>query len=338
MPKIAGTGTSTNFAAVCAVIAGLGGLLAVLVFSSYRRPHPNGELNCQDGLAYDGQTYDFSAGSKLIHLDLKTSPSVGRQLSDQLQVYLIEAASLCRLYTARQLTSAEYIAHRDWLYEQFGRFVPVARNASALGADDLPVLKETLAALRPTSQRSATSFTFRVRSEGREVQNGESLDSGKHFRIEIELRQPSWLYVVLKDSRGQFFRMYPSTALGSANPVSGRINIPDSPYHDFKLDDVTGVEQIMVFVNDHASDVIEDQLSDLTSESPPMEGLPANTDRKAEAWRTLNRAMEIRGIVLSTGHADVGAASTSDATRSPATAVTSEVGQAAYRFLIDHRA
>ena len=275
---------------------------------------PTAGGGCQTGIDYQGRTLDVGATWKLLGINVGTEMKAVREVSDLVQLYLNEAASLCDLHATGKLTAVEYADRRATLAERLARLVAVNRQipATQVTQTELPFYKETLDALRPGATAS-TSFSVQVTSGGRLVQNGSAMKGGEPFRVTVDVPTRAYLYLVLIDSSGVVSRLYPSALTGNENPVQGRIDVPRSGEKEFVLDNRTGTERVLVFVNASRSNAIETMLAEVGAEGSKNTALAG----------ILTRGVKVRETVAQTSS-------------SPGS-VTASFGLAAYEFMIDHR-
>jgi len=278
-------------------------------------PAPTISGGCAAGIEYQGRTLDVGATWKLLGINVGTEVKAVREVSDLVQLYMNEAASLCDLHAAGKLSAVEYADRRARLTERLAALVTLNRQmpAQQVSKGELPFFSETLQALRPGAA-APTALKVNVVKAGTALQSGVAMKSGEGFRMVVEVASPSYLYVVLVDSSGSVSRLYPTSLTGTDNPVQGKVEIPRAGEREFFLDDHPGTERILVFAQAARSVAIESTLAEVGSApkaSPELLGV-------------LTRGVKVRESIST-----VAAGSSSS--------VVSAFGQAGYEFVIDHR-
>ncbi|MBI5386354.1 MAG: DUF4384 domain-containing protein [Verrucomicrobia bacterium] len=283
--------------------------------ASVPTPAPTVSGGCAAGIEYQGRTLDVGATWKLLGINVGTEVKAVREVSDLVQLYMNEAASLCDLHASGKLTAVEYADRRARLTERLAALVTLNRQmpAQQVSQGELPFFSETLHALRPGAPAS-TSLRVAVVKGGVPVQNGAAMKSGEGFRIAAEVPSASYFYVVLVDSSGSVSRLYPASLTGTENPVQGRVEIPRLGEREFVLDDRPGTERILVFAQAVRSNAIESMLDEIGS----------GGKAPADVLGVLTRGVKVRESISTVA---AGASSS----------VVSAFGQAGYEFVIEHR-
>jgi hypothetical protein len=217
------------------------------------------------------------------------------------------------------MTVAEYAEVRAALSMRFAALVNVnnAIPAEQVSDEDLPLYKETVAALKkPRAKAAPTKLSLRVISKGQTLGSGAAMNSGDGMRLEVDVPQLSYLYVVLIDSQGSTSRLYPAALTGTENPVKGTVSIPSDPGAELSLDNNPGKERILAFAQEEQSVAIETTLKEVDLEGRAQG--PSSTNA------VLTRGIGVRKKLQ-------------DSAASGASETMSDFGMAALEFVIDHR-
>ena len=224
---------------------------------------------CDPGIMYQGKSHSGSAAYGLLGLSGSSEDHALREVSDVMQMYLHQSAMLCTERERGAITAGQYIEHRERLAERFARFVTMVRTLSPehVKEEEVAVYGETLASYRPDAPNRPIAATMRVLAcdgkGSRVLKNGGIMHSGQEFTIEVELSREAHLYIVLKDSSGNIYRLYPALETGSANPVSGLVVVP-AVGGRLVLDDRPGTETIYLFAGSK-SPSLETELEEVES-------------------------------------------------------------------------
>lgn len=286
------------------------------------------EKKCLPGIKFGGKNYDEKNIGQLLGLGSEKNNPAAKEVVIVSALYLNETSVLCQLFHKGELSTGEYVDKRAQLLGKFASLVSFAqaRPAGEVGRREIPIYKESLAALKPNAQTQAVSAQMKVFSGGRELKSGEPLNSGDGFRVTVDVPQRSYVYLLLIDSSKTLSRLYPSALTGSDNPIQGRIEIPAGGSQEFYLDDKAGKEQFLLFVTDKRSQAIEDMLNEVEKggeKSTPVavavltRGIGVRKSLSSAAKHIPKQNKQVKVV--------------------QANQTVSSYGQAAMEFIIDHR-
>lgn len=276
---------------------------------------------CESGIEYNGQKYDFKAALSLLKMEGKGSDEAIRPASDLLQIFLRDAQDMCRQAQRGSISSPEYLKYRERSAQRFASLVALMQTVTpnSLTPELLPVYLGALQKLNPVTADAPRSLEVRVLDkDGREIRSGQVLRSGEFYYLEIAASPSGYLYVFTLTSQDTLVRLYPSAAGGGANPVEGALRIPADSKAAFQLDTQTGVEHLLVFFEEAPNKT-------LASKGTEMGATP----RSAEDARFARRLMQMRGSLLSRLPGDTPAAGLQS--------IESIYGNVVVDFVIDHR-
>lgn len=286
-----------------------------------KAPSPTVGGGCSSGVEYQGQTLDLEGAFKVVGAKAATGKKAIREVSDVATIYLNESASLCDQYRAGDLSAEEYADRRERLSTKFAALAGFTekRPPAELEGSDIDAFLEVLPSFAPSAQRESLSTIIKVWShEGEEprlIQSGDVLKSGTDFTLEIDVDKEAYLYVVIEDSTGKVYRIYPSEALGKENPVSGEVRIPPEPDSYLTLDNKPGTETLYVIVGEQSA-LLETALGEVGFE-PKSDLSPV---------QTLASVVRTRGVYVRRGDK-----------KKDATFSLSSLGHLAGKFEIEHR-
>ncbi len=293
------------------------GMLGLSSCRSVETPGPRLGVReaCDAGITYQGRSYAGEAAYGLLGIQASSDVHAVRQVSDTLQLYLQQCAMLCEERERGSLQPAEYMARRDALTERFLQLAQFTKQLppAQIEETDSAMYGETLAVFKPTGVlQPLTAQMEAFHADGSRLADGASLASGESFSINVTLARPAHLYLLIQDSSGGLYKLYPSDAAGGSNPASGRIRIPQQGM--LTLDDVPGMETIYLFAG---------------SPSPSLEsGLEeiGTNPKSSKAQSVLASAVRFRGVFVNTKE------------NVPSGGISIEaLGQAAATFTIEHR-
>ena len=155
----------------------------------------------------------------------------------------------------------EYADKKERLNEGFAALIELNRKfpAHQVHEAETQLYLETLASLRPDAKPKSAEFSLLVAAQEREINSGDRAFSGNELRLKVEIPMLAYLYVILTDSSGSSFFLYP-TPSNNENPVQGHVEIPGAEAEALVLDDNRGKERILVFVQTQPSPVIQSLL------------------------------------------------------------------------------
>ncbi|RJO68999.1 MAG: DUF4384 domain-containing protein [Myxococcales bacterium] len=252
---------------------------------------------CDHGILYQGESYSGEAAYSLLGISVASDVHAVRRLSDTMQMYLDQCAMLCEERERGHLSDVQYMEARQELADKFSCLVAFARQEppAAVPEETLPVYEETLSYLRPDASAQPVSAALRVvayDSSGKRlglIPHGGELDSGAYFRVEVDLKQSAYLYLVLQDSSGRFSRLYPARLTGQDNPVGSAVEIPARGDY-FILDRNPGLETIYLFVGERSL-CLESQLTE-------VESAGADGGASVQVPNLLQAAVRMRGVLV----------------------------------------
>ena len=117
----------------------------------------------------------------------------------------------------------------------------------------------------------AVSYVYRTAGVGdlETIENGETLQSGDHYKIVFTPDKDCYVYIFQVDSSGQIFQLFPMESfqgvrVDNFNPVKqGKAYILPSPDKAFVLDQKKGIERIYFIASDDRDDQLERLYDDL---------------------------------------------------------------------------
>ncbi|RJO65596.1 MAG: DUF4384 domain-containing protein [Myxococcales bacterium] len=270
---------------------------------------------CDSGIQYQGRSYAGNAAYGLLGIQAASGVHAVRQVSDVMQLYLHQCAALCEERERGTLSPEDYLARREALSEKFARFASFATEVppAEVRESDVALYGETLAAFDPAATATPLRASLRVvLPDGRTLPDGGMMKSGDSFRIEVELSRAAFLYLVIKDSSGGMYKLYPSQAAGGGNPAVGKVIVPSDGM--ITLDDVPGTETIYLFAGER-SPTLESGLEEI-----------GTAPRSPKAQTLLASAVRFRGMFINKKqNAQSGGLS------------VEALGQATVVFTIEHR-
>ena len=294
---------------------------ALLTGCGASTPAPTVSGGCVSGIEYQGRVLDLEGAYKAVGIKAGTEKKAIREVSEVTTIYLNEAASLCDQYRAGDLTPEEYADRRERLSQRFAELAKFteSRPPAELSPKEIPAFLEVLPVFAPTAKRESLSTIISVWAhedgDSRRIGSGDVLKSGGDFSIDVDIGREVYLYVVIEDSTGKVYRIFPSEATGGSNPVSGKIRIPEAEGSYLTLDDEPGTETLYFIVGGRSA-LLETVIGEVGLE-------PKEDDEPAQ---TLASVVRTRGVFV-----------TRDETKAEATLFMESLGHLAGKFEIEHR-
>jgi len=270
---------------------------------------------CDPGILYQGRSYAGNAAYGLLGIQAASGVQAVRNVSDIVQVYLHQSAALCEERERGTLNPQDYLDRRNMLSEKFAKFASFTQEIPPADVRQVEtaIYSEAVATYNPAVTAQPIQAAMQViMKDGRILPNGGSLNSGDSFRVEIDLSRQAYLYLVIKDSSGNMYKLYPSQAAGGFNPAQGRVNVPQDGL--LTLDNIPGTETIYLFAGDR-SPALESGLEEI-----------GTAPKSPETQTVLASAVRFRGVFVNKNQSTPGGALSIEA-----------LGQAAAVFTIEHR-
>ena len=261
--------------------------------------------SCGAPLRYQAENLSFELAVDKLKLNVGSNTQSVRVVSEVVQGLIVQSRQLCEMLEQGRIESSIYVDRQDRLSQQFERLavLQLAAPAGNVSVEQLPSYSETVKHIKvqdPVAD-AVSDFSYQVFVHGHPVASGVRLTQGDQFHVEVELSQPSYFYLVLKDSSGVMHRLYPESE--NQQPVSGRLRFPQDIGKHYQLDGVSGEEKILFFAGQTPSKAIFNELDSLA---------------------LLEASLKRRGIFVVDSH------------EGNKFAVSSSIGQPVAAFVIEH--
>lgn len=172
----------------------------------------------------------------------------------------------------------------DWMTQP----IPVAVRSGALAFLVVVVISTTFFYYRTPSLglhmevMGKPGAISAMRGKPKIIKEGDTLFSNDYCRINFQLEQDAYTYVIYHDSTGNLHQLYPDPALAAPQKIKAntKYTIPKEEENWFKLDDNTGTETVFVLASKKPINGLQETF-DIVQGSSKEEILEVFKDRAA---------------------------------------------------------
>lgn len=241
------TGTQPWQSLVATIAVPLVLLLVVLGFWAINRPD-----DCSAELLVNGRKLDVDAAFADLKLKTGASPTAQRVIGERLQFFLSRSTALCRDRSANRVTPDYYQQQQAILVQGYSEMLRMAASGSLKdvdesSADDLTTATDPARAAMPTSSLASVTLT---NADGAILPSGATVHRHDRLKLAVDVSGKRYVYVLGVGSSGNAYRIFPSAQSSLANPVGGRLTLPESDDQFMKVGGPPGREQFHIFVSD----------------------------------------------------------------------------------------
>jgi hypothetical protein len=246
--------------------------------SSQASPRPGTELTCPNGkkrvvahcnnvASLKQQVIEGNAGLPKIGLGLsaKFEERAVAQVTEATQQLALELDAHCSKFNACAIEEERWLAEEQRLREHV-RLVGTMRTEPSAAVGDA-IWENATPAL--AAQRLSLAVEVEARRPGAPGfaphTSGAPLHSGDELRFQVQSNLPAYVYVLLLSSQGTPEQLFPSAALGTANPMRANapVQIPPSSTGVLALDRTVGREHLQIIAAARPISDIETRLATL---------------------------------------------------------------------------